>query len=296
MTEVELTVVIPAHNAAATLAAQLDALGAQEWDGRWEIVLVDNLSTDATVAIALEYGTHDARLRVVEARDQPRIGHARNTGITAARGRSIAMCDSDDVVGAGWVAAIGNALRAHEFVAGALDVHTLNAAELVATRGRAIEREQATFQGVFPVAHSCNMAFRRDVVTRIGGFAEDLVNGSDVDFSHRAFRAGIVCHYEPAAVVAYRYRATNRALFRQARNYGKVNAQLVAKFRAAGTHVEFANDWKGWVFLARRLPSLTSPSGRANWAWSAGTRVGRAEGRWRHRQALRESRRWGFQR
>ena len=123
--------------------------------------------------------------------------------------------------------------------------------------------------------------------TRIGGFDEDLVNGSDVDFSHRASRAGIACWYEPTAVVAYRYRNTNGALFRQARNYGKVNAQLVAKFRAAGTDVEFANDWRGWVFLVRRLPSLTSASGRANWAWSAGTRVGRVEGRWRHRHALR---------
>jgi GT2 family glycosyltransferase len=111
-----------------------------------------------------------------------------------------------------------------------------------------------------------------------------------VDFSHRAWRAGIDCVYVPDAVVAYRYRATDRALFRQARNYGKVNAQLVAKFRAAGTDVEFANDWKGWVWLVRRLPSLTQPAGRANWCWSAGTRVGRLEGRWRHRHALRATR------
>ena len=287
---VELSVVIPAHDAEATLAQQLDALLAQSWDGRWEIVVVDNLSTDQTRRVADRYAERDERVRVVAAEERPRIGYARNTGIAAARGRLIAMCDSDDVVAPGWVAAMGDALREHEFVAGALDVHTLNGPDIVATRGLAIEREQTMFQGLFPIAHSCNVGFRRDVLDRIGGFAEDLVNGSDVDISHRAWLTGIDCFYAPGAVVAYRYRATSGALYRQARNYGRVNAQLVAKFRAAGTDVALQNDWRGWLWLGRKLPSLTNPSGRANWLWSAGTRIGRLEGLWRHRDALRAGR------
>ena len=51
---VDLTVVIPAHNAAATLGRQLDALVAQEWSGSWEVVVVDNRSTDATVYCVAE--------------------------------------------------------------------------------------------------------------------------------------------------------------------------------------------------------------------------------------------------
>ncbi|HEY1738951.1 MAG TPA: glycosyltransferase [Acidimicrobiia bacterium] len=286
----ELSVVVPAYNAAATLREQLDALLAQEWSGSWEVVVVDNGSSDSTPVITREYAARDARIRLVEANDRRRIGYARNAGVAAAQGRAIAMCDSDDVVQPGWLAAIGNALRDHEFVGGALDVHLLNRPEIVATRGLAIEREAASFQGIFAVAHSCNMAFTRALFERVGPFDETLVNGSDVELSHRIWLDGTVMHYEPDARVAYRYRSSGRDLFRQARNYGRINALLVAKFRAAGTDVSLAPELRGWIWLVRKVPLLFTGEGRPRWLWSAGTRAGRLEGRVRHRKALRDAR------
>ena len=56
----DLSVVIPAHNVAETLGAQLDALAAESWDGEWEIVVVDNCSTDGTAALVRD---HAARTR-----------------------------------------------------------------------------------------------------------------------------------------------------------------------------------------------------------------------------------------
>ena len=46
----DLAVIIPARNEEDRLGAQLDALIAQEWPGQWEIVVVDNGSTDGTAA------------------------------------------------------------------------------------------------------------------------------------------------------------------------------------------------------------------------------------------------------
>jgi glycosyltransferase involved in cell wall biosynthesis len=58
----DLSVVIPAHNVAATLGDQLDALAAESWDGEWEIVVVDNCSTDGTAALVRDHAARNPRL------------------------------------------------------------------------------------------------------------------------------------------------------------------------------------------------------------------------------------------
>jgi GT2 family glycosyltransferase len=127
---------------------------------------------------------------------------------------------------------------------------------------------------------------QRALIDRIGGFSEEFVNGSDVELSHRVWRDGTAMFYATDALVAYRYRTTPLGLARQARNYGKVNAALVATFRAAGTEIPTSGDLRGWIWLMRKLPLLTTRAGRARWMWAAGTRVGRLEGRLRRDAAF----------
>ncbi|HEX5615375.1 MAG TPA: glycosyltransferase [Acidimicrobiia bacterium] len=288
--ELDLTVVVPAHDAAATIAEQLDALAEQEWSGSFEVVVVDNRSSDATAGVVAEYAARDPRFRLVSAPERNSIGYARNTGIAAARGRSIAMCDSDDVVGPGWVAAIGDALASHAFVTGPLDVHRLNPPEVVETRGLAIEHGPGSFLDAFPFAHSCNLAFHRALVDTHGGFDESLVNGSDVELSHRFWRNGVELTYVPDAVVAYRYRATTRGLYRQARNYARVKPVLVARFRSEGTALPSPFSWRRWVWLARNVLLVRTAAGRARWVWVLGGCVGEVQGMWRVRRARRRGR------
>ncbi len=274
----DLSVVVPVHNASATLSQQCDALGSQIWDGRWEIVLVDNRSTDDSLLIAAEAQHRDSRIRIVHASERGGIGYARNVGIAQSFGASIAMCDSDDEVGPGWIAAIGEALKQHQFVTGPIDVHSLNEPWLQRTRGLAIESGSGNFMGMFPFAHSCNVAFQRSLIDTIGGFDETLVNGSDVEFSFRAWHAGIPLHYVEEALVAYRYRDTLRGLWHQARNYARAKPLLMQHFSTFGVVVPASSQWRGWVWLVRKLFFLRTREGRARWVWNAGLRFGHVLG------------------
>ncbi|SFC09495.1 glycosyltransferase family 2 protein [Tropicimonas isoalkanivorans] len=87
------SIVVPAYNVAATLAETLRALLRQTFDD-YEIVLVDDGSTDATAAIAAPF--EGARFRIVSQSNRGLAG-ARNSGIAAARGDYIGFCDSDDL-------------------------------------------------------------------------------------------------------------------------------------------------------------------------------------------------------
>ena len=91
-----VTAIVPAYNAAAYLAQALDSALAQRF-ADFEVVVVDDGSTDDTGAIADHYATqHPDRIRVIH---QPNAGlpAARNAAIEAARGELFALLDSDDV-------------------------------------------------------------------------------------------------------------------------------------------------------------------------------------------------------
>src|SRR5262249_14471629 len=113
----DLTVILCVHNGAATMRNQLDALAGQQWDGRWEVLIVDHASVDATPAIAAEYVDVDGRFRPVRADGTPGLSHARNVGVANTAATAVAFCDDDDLVEDGWVAAMGEALRSHPVVA-----------------------------------------------------------------------------------------------------------------------------------------------------------------------------------
>lgn len=282
----ELSVVIPAHNEATTISLQLDALTAQAWDGSWEVIVVDNRSSDNTAEIVREYGRRDSRVRLVTANDRQGISYARNAGIAASAARSFALVDADDLVSDGWVAAIGSALRDHPFVTGPLELARLNSGRLAESRGRRDETEAPTFSNLFPTAHGNNVGMHRDACEHIGGFDEDerLLGAEDIEFSMRAWFAGISCTFVPEAAVHYRYRTDARMLWRQGRRYGCARPMVVRLLlRRGGPRPPRFAGWRSWAWLVVHAPDLLRSERRAGWVWVAGNRLGQLEGSIRYR-------------
>jgi glycosyltransferase involved in cell wall biosynthesis len=274
-----LSVVIAVRDAAATLPEQLDALLAQDPGEAWEIVVADNGSTDRSPAIVAGYADRDARVRAVDAAAVPGPAHARNVGAEAARGRVLAFCDADDVVGPRWVAAMADALRDHEFVTGPMELTRLNPPWLAASRGSTGTAAAAVFEGRFPFASSCNLGVTRDRFRALGGFDEARRVGEDIELSWRLHRLGVQLHFAPDALIHYRFRPTLRATFAQARSYGAARPALLEELRGAGE----AGDarWDGarnWAWLVRHVGLLGHRPGRARWLWVAGHRVGNVQG------------------
>lgn len=96
------SIIVPAFNVERTLPETLAALCAQTF-GDFEIVIVDDGSTDATPRIANSFCS-DPRVRVVHQTNRGLAG-ARNSGIAAARGSYIGFCDADDLWELGKLAA-----------------------------------------------------------------------------------------------------------------------------------------------------------------------------------------------
>lgn len=90
-----VSVIIPMHNAEATIGEALESLRAQSCTD-WEGVVVDDASTDASVDAAASIARRDPRLRVIANRHARGPAGARNTGIDASSGRFLGFLDADD--------------------------------------------------------------------------------------------------------------------------------------------------------------------------------------------------------
>ena len=88
----KLSVILPCFNGAQTIAVQLDALTCQAWPGGWELIVVNNGSTDSSMEIVEAYRSRLLELQIVQAHvpDTVRLGvpHSYNTGINAATGEA----------------------------------------------------------------------------------------------------------------------------------------------------------------------------------------------------------------
>jgi len=92
----KISVVVPVYNVEDFLEPCLDSLVAQTVDD-FEVVLVDDGSTDGSVAIAEQYAGRDGRFKIVS-QENGGLSRARNAGMAVAEGEYLAFLDSDDVL------------------------------------------------------------------------------------------------------------------------------------------------------------------------------------------------------
>jgi glycosyltransferase involved in cell wall biosynthesis len=273
---VELSVVIPCLNAASTLGHQLDALASERPRLVWEVVVVDNGSTDATVAIAQSYASKFDHLCVVhEAR--PGRHHACNAGWRAASGAKIIFVDADDVIEPGFIDAMATALDSHDQVAGRLRVEYSD--------GVVPGMEEITTSGLMPdlgflpyvPGGACGVWKSR--LEAVGGFDADVPFAEDADLSWRLQLSGCSVGVADDAVVRYHQRSDLRSMFRQHRRYGRAYAFLYAKYRDRGMPRRSAQDaMQDWMRVIAATPSLGSPDVRVRFVRRLARNIGRIEG------------------
>jgi GT2 family glycosyltransferase len=219
-------------------------------------------------------------VRVVDASATRGPGAARTAGVRAARAECILFCDADDQVGEGWLAAMADALRNHEFVAAQLDTTLLNSNPSLRPQVNqpGLLQSQPPFR--FPYMMGCALGVRRALHDRLGGFDETFRHsGEDRDYCYRAQLSGITLLLVPEAVVHYRYRETLLAYFQQSRAYGVGHLQVYRAYRHLGmprtSRVRALVSWL--LFLPQLLPALTSYARLMTWMGSLGWRIGLLE-------------------
>ncbi len=275
-----ISVVIPVFDGIPWLAEQLEALADQNCDEPWEVVVADNGSTDGSIELVLEWARRWTALRLVDASQRRGPAAARNIGVCEADGDRLAFCDADDVVQPGWLAALAQALDRADVVAGIFDFTTLNDR---AMRPRPPEPANMDHHLFLPAGLAANLAVRRPAFGSVGGFAEDVSVGEDVDLCWRLQLAGYRFALSRDAIVLKRGRERLRETFSTFVRYGESAPHLYRRHRLSGAGREFLLPAKTWAWLVLNIPHLRRRGFRSFWVSTLGVRIGRLAGSVRHR-------------
>ncbi len=278
----ELTLIVTAHNRADIIEDTLESLANQDWaDGTWDVVLVDNDSTDATPEILQRWAAKmPVAARVIAATEQHNLSYSRNVGAAATPAPSIAFLDDDDVIGAGYVAAIGNALRTSALVGPRHEHSLLNDASSARFRGNFQTTELGEVFGA-PMVSGGGFACQRSLWTELDGQCEATgYGGEDVEFSLRANLIGVEPAFVEDAIYHVRLRGGMRSTFRQGRLFSLARVRLYREFgerfdQRPDSLTRLLRNWAGMIL---RLPSVRRPGPRLVWVWQLGRRVGHLHG------------------
>jgi GT2 family glycosyltransferase len=187
----------------------------------WELIIVDNNSSDNTQVIVDDFiNKSDLNVKYVIERHQG-LSHARNMGIQKASGNIIAFTDDDCIVDQHWITAISKEFQSAESIAGIGGrVELYNKMDRpVSIR---VHKEKTIFSSIdriFNLIIGCNMAFARPVFDEVGMFDTDFGAGTkfasaeDSDFLYRAYKKGLKLIYSPEVLVYHNHgRRTNEQI------------------------------------------------------------------------------------
>jgi GT2 family glycosyltransferase len=284
----KLSVVIPCYNGADVIGYQLDAIAQQSWSDDWEVIVADNGSTDGSRAVVAQYDGRVPNLRVVDASDRRGSAHARNIGVRAATGEGLVFCDADDVVGPGWLAAMGKALSESGFVACRIDSETLNPEwTQIHNNFQCSSLGKLDWYPYLPHAGGGSLGIKRAVYETVRGFDENLRYCEDTDLCCKVQLSGLALHFVPDAVIQCRYRTTYGGLYRQARNWAEASVFLFKRYRVRRNR----GLWRWhyyWLQCKAMLikglrQKIVDARGRALLVWQLGWQIGLLRGSIKYR-------------
>ena len=204
-----LSIVIPAYNEASGISKTLDSILAQQYTENFEVIVVDNNSTDTTAAIAKSYADR-LNLKVLH---EPQVGRgaARAAGFAAASGSIICSTDADTIVPSDWLIKITEPLSGPGIVAVA---GTSKITEGTPLQNTIFNWLQPTLGHLFEFFHGyiwltgCNASVRKDAYIKTGGFNRDLNALEDADMGRCLSNIGRIRHitYVPVTSSARRFK------------------------------------------------------------------------------------------
>lgn len=274
-----ISIIIPTRNGEPFLAEQLEALQRQTYTGAWEVLVVDNQSSDGTTSVVQNYQERMPDLRLVPAHQKKGRPYACNTGARAARGTRFLFCDADDIADLAWVEAMARGLDNNDAVAGALETKDLNSEGVY--RPFRYDEQHWVALDFLPFIAGANMGISRQAFETIGGFDELLLNSQDVDLSWRLQLHGFTIRFLPDAVMHYRMRDSLKHLWRQLHGYTFYYPLLYKRYAQRGmpatsTHAVFER-YK-WLLKNIRFLFKGSPKARAIWVSRAAIAAGLLQG------------------
>lgn len=220
---IDFSIVVCTHNRAALLADCIDSLLNQTIDkSRFEIIIVDNNSTDNTEAVAKEFLRNHINIKYLQ---EKTVGYSapRNLGWKNASGNIIAYIDDDEIAAPDWLGSIEKAFKIEgkpDIVGGIyLIKYDVTPPDWFTESMGGTNKNRK--KGILNQRKDCylaggNIAFKKKVLEKLNGFSNNfnikngfLMMGEDTDICIRAKNTGFQLFYDPDIKIYHRMSRNN---------------------------------------------------------------------------------------
>ena len=231
-----VSVVVPAYNEAAGIAATVTSMAASRYPGDLEVIVVDDGSADGTADIVRRLGLPSVRVI-----SQPNAGKpaALNRGIAEASHDILVLVDGDTIFAPDTITRLASRLRdpAVGAVSGNAKVGNRGGIlgrwqHLEYVMGFNLDRRMFDMLGTIPTVPGAVGAFRRRALTAAGGLSDDTL-AEDTDLTMAICRSGWRVTYEESAIAWTEAPANLRQLWRQRYRWCYGTMQSMWKHRRA---------------------------------------------------------------
>ena len=223
----EISVILPVLNEEKYLEDAVNAILAQQYNGKIEVILAVAPSDDRTLQIAQRLHMNDPRVVIVE-NPSGRTAAGLNLAIAASQYSIIVRVDGHANIPNNYCELVSEVLE----TTGAVNVGGVMAAEGKSLFEKSVARAMRSPLGVgasrFHTGGSAGEvdtvylgAFRKEALLAAGGFDERFTRAQDWELNFRLRQAGGVVYFDPRLVVTYRPRSTVKALAKQYFEYGR---------------------------------------------------------------------------
>jgi len=226
-----ISIIIPVYNEEEFIVGVLKAISDHPPAPNYEVIVVDNASTDQTPHLVKEYG---ARLVCYE---EGTIAAVRNFGVSESRAQILVFLDADVIVTDEWAKSMPSVIE------------ELLANPMVVTGSRCLPPDNGNWFNSYwfarlahydaPYINSGHLIVNRKLFDKIGGFSEHLTTAEDYDFCMKAVKSGGLLKNNPELpVIHLGYPQTIKSFVARERWHGREDFE---------TWASFANSKVGWA-------------------------------------------------
>ena len=253
------SIIIPAYNAEQTIGECLLGATNQKWAGDYEVIVVNDGSTDQTASIASTF----PEVRVITV---PNGGASRatNIGIQKARYDTVISLDADAVLAEDWLEKIMPTFNDQSVAAVGGYALTGNKSVIGKLMGYDVELRLDRMPVCTDHLYTMNTAYRHQALVDIGGFDEGMKIAYDVDISRRLKATGGNLILKKDAKCTHYWRDDFKGYLKQQYNYAYYRLEIASKFKRSHDHLVGLGmilhvPFTALVLLAATLGSLVTP-------------------------------------
>lgn len=234
-----ISIVLPVHNGEAFLAAALESILSQSF-ADFELIAVDDMSSDASPQILAAFANKDSRVRVITLDTNAKLPGALNAGFARARADWLSWTSDDNLLHPDMLATLLAARDRHP------DADIIHAGyRVIDANGKAVGHtpSESARHLLERNVVGCCFLYRRAVDESLGGYDETLFGAEDYDFWLRAARAGFRFHALEQELYDYRRHDHSLTDRRWYENRRKVERVLEREIVLAGDRNRRARAW-----------------------------------------------------